>query len=137
MFCVSGAGISLHRAGRIMKIVVRKPVLPGLAIILLVTVTLLPVFGAEEQVIQQASASESRILDPFTVNGPWEARWQTRGPRFMLVIHEQAHPNQAGEATVVSITGSGTGSSSRSRGGKFYLEITAQGDWRVSVVQLP
>jgi hypothetical protein len=120
-----------------MKIVVRTPIISGLTTILLVAVTLLSVFGAEEQVIQRASASESRMLEPFTVNGPWEVRWQTRGPRFMLVIHEQAHPNKAGGATVVSIMGSGTGSSSRSRGGRFYLEITAQGDWRVSVVQLP
>jgi hypothetical protein len=116
------------------------PILRTLAILVMVITHVVAeraVWGAEEKIVQEISGNRSQTLDPVTMTGPWEVRWQSAGPRFTLVIQEQDNPNKAAGLTVANIIGSGTGSSFRSRGGRFYLDVIAHGDWTVTVVELP
>ena len=61
-------------------------------------------------------------------------------------VHVMVHPTQGTESenplgnlpnVGASQTGPGTGSSYQPKGGSFYLNVAATGDWTVTVVQLP
>jgi hypothetical protein len=94
-------------------------------------------FAAAEEVIQQVSANGSRNLPPFTVKDGWEVRWDFTGSDsgITIFIHDVSSGNPIEIAA--SQTKAGSGSSYQAKGGKYYLKVTAVGDWTISVVQLP
>lgn len=87
-----------------------------------------------EEVVQQASASGTRNLRPFTVKDGWELRWTAAGPIFTAILHAQ---NGDPVDTIAVQTKPGPGATYYPTGGTYYLQISGAGDWSISIVQLP
>lgn len=90
--------------------------------------------AADEQVVFQQSANGVRNTRPFTVHDRWELRWDNKGPLLSITIR-QADGKLAGGGAMA--TQPGTGASFEPQGGTYYLAVNGQGDWTVTVVQLP
>ncbi len=92
--------------------------------------------AADEQIIQKISGNGTRSTRPFTVADRWEIRWEGNGDSLQIYEHR---PNGEPVSFAPAATQSkpGTGSTYRPKGGDFYLRILANGDWTITVVQLP
>jgi hypothetical protein len=88
---------------------------------------------AEGKVVVKDSANGTRTLRPFTVQDSWEVRWDTSATISIWLHTEDGRPI----AEMAATKKPGIGSTYRSKGGRYTLEILATGDWTVSVVQLP
>lgn len=90
--------------------------------------------AAAEEILQQASANGTRNLRPFTVKDGWELRWDTKSPMFTVMLH-----STTGELvdTLATQMQPGPGVTYYPKGGTYYLQIIASGDWTVTVIQLP
>lgn len=70
---------------------------------------------------------------PFSMDGPWEIQWEADGDIFQVFLH-----TADGEIVDVAANqmGSGSGTSFQPRGGEYYLQVNAIGDWTVRVLPL-
>lgn len=90
--------------------------------------------AADEQVVFREAASGTKNTRPFTVQDGWELRWEVRGNTFAAFLHTA--DGQA-IAELASVGKPGPGATFHPKGGTYFLEIIARGDWTVTVVQLP
>jgi len=71
---------------------------------------------------------------PFTVDKGWELQWDSTGQMFQVFLYS-SDGELAG--VLANQMGSGSGSSYEAKGGTFYLQINAIGQWNIRVVQIP
>lgn len=108
--------------------------LQRLVMIALLVMWTAPSWSAEETIVQQFSANGSRNTRPFTVKDRWEIRWDTKAPGIAISIRTiEGKLAQGGS----SATAPGTGESFQAKGGTYYLDVSAMGEWTISIVQLP
>jgi hypothetical protein len=90
--------------------------------------------AGDGQVIQKVSAIGQRNLRPFTAKDGWEIQWDSKGSLLTITVF-----NADGKLVDIAATqkGPGSGSSSRRKGGDYYLRVSGTGKWTVTVVQLP
>ncbi len=91
---------------------------------------------ATDDVVFQLSANGTRSTRPFTVKDRWELRWDAKGSSFQ-VYELKPDGEPIGFAPAAAQTKPGSGSSYRPKGGTLYLRILSDGDWTITVVQLP
>ena len=106
-----------------------------LGAILLCLVTSLSV-AAEELAVFSQSANGTRNTRPFTVADRWELRWDTKGTKLVVYLFT-ADGEAQGLLPMVTQDKPGASSSYYPKAGSYYLKVIADGDWTISVVQLP
>jgi hypothetical protein len=79
------------------------------------------------------SGSGQHATRPFSVPDGWEVQWDFSGDILQIYVSSEGG-DLAGIAA--NQQGSGSGSSFQARGGSYYLEINAIGDWTVRVVEV-
>lgn len=89
--------------------------------------------STDQPTVFSESSTGSKRTRPFTVEGSWELRWTTSGG-ILVVLHKRT-----GELVdaIAQTQKAGPGASFHPTGGTYYLDITAAGDWTVSVVPVP
>lgn len=92
--------------------------------------------AADEQVVFTQAANGTRNTRPFTVADRWELRWDVKGPKLSIFLF-MADGERQGLLPIVTQDKAGTGSSYYPKAGSYYLKVLADGDWTISVVQLP
>lgn len=87
---------------------------------------------AQDTVVQTFSGTGGKNTRPFTVKDGWEIQWDAKGDIFQLFLYRAD-----GEMDGVSANqqGSGKGASYQAKGGQFYLQVNALGDWTIKIVQ--
>lgn len=99
-----------------------------------------PSWAADEQVVFSQSANGIRNSRPFGVKSNWEIRWQSNEALAITAFRADTKdddPLGKMPISTASQTKGGRGSTYIRDGGSFYLQITAMGDWTITVVQLP
>ncbi len=89
--------------------------------------------AAEEPVVFTQSANGSRALRPFTVKDHWETRWSSTKEITVWKLDREGEPLERLAHTTIP----GTGATYQAKGGTFSLKIVSQGEWTITVVQLP
>lgn len=84
--------------------------------------------------IASYSGSGSQSMRPFTVEDGWEVQWDFTGDILQIYINDESG-GMGGIAA--NQQGSGSGSSYQGRGGTFYVETNAIGDWTIRIVDVP
>lgn len=79
------------------------------------------------------SGSGAQNTRPFTRSGPWEIQWRAEGDLFQLFLHDE---NGSLEGVPSNQMGAGTGSSYQPRGGTYYLQVNALGNWEMDIVDV-
>jgi hypothetical protein len=82
------------------------------------------------ETVLELSGTGDQVSDPFDVTPGWQVSWQTAGERFALAI-----TGDQDLGTVVDLPGPASGVTAPVSGGRFRLEITAEGPWSITVVQ--
>lgn len=74
------------------------------------------------------SGSNTSNTRPFTVDSPWELHWSATGSFFSIMIR-----SETGDLIGVGANqaGSGDGSSFQPKGGRYFLAVSALGQWRI------
>jgi hypothetical protein len=74
------------------------------------------------------SGSNTSNTRPFSVDGPWELHWSATGSFFSIFIR-----SESGDVVGVGANqaGSGDGSSFQPKGGRYFLAVSAIGQWRI------
>lgn len=93
--------------------------------------------AAEETVLQRTTGNGIRSLRPFTATKPFEVQWQADGTKFEVYEFDAVEGKALSFVPAGSQTKPGSGSTYRSRPGSYYLRIISDGEWTVTVVQLP
>ncbi len=101
---------------------------------LLLALAALPFTAAGESPVVTAEGSGGRTLRPFTVADQWELQWNARGGMFQAYLFDDANGEMVG--IIANQLKDGPGASYQRKGGRYYLQINALGDWTVTVVQL-
>lgn len=88
---------------------------------------------AQENIVKTFSGSGGKNTRPFSVNKGWEIQWDAKGDIFQLYLY-----NADGDMIGVPANqqGSGQGSSYQPKGGKYYLQVNAIGNWTIKIVQI-
>ena len=83
--------------------------------------------------IIQLKGSGIKNTRPFTVNGPWEIQWDAKGDYFSVIVY-------TADGSLVGFAGSqegpGKNSSYQPKGGRYYINVSAMGNWEVKVVEV-
>ncbi len=87
---------------------------------------------AQDTVVREFSGSGGKNTRPFTVKNGWEIHWDAKGDIFQLYLYT-ANGDMAG--VPANQQGSGKGSSYQAKGGQYYLQVNAIGNWAIKVVQ--
>ena len=87
---------------------------------------------AQDTVVKEFSGSGGKNTRPFTVKNGWEIQWDAKGDIFQLYLYT-ANGDMAG--VPANQQGSGKGSSYQAKGGQYYLQVNAIGNWAIKVVQ--
>ncbi len=87
---------------------------------------------AQDTVVREFSGSGGKNTRPFTVKNGWEIHWDAKGDIFQLYLYT-ANGDMAG--VPANQQGSGKGSSYQAKGGHYYLQVNALGNWAIKVVQ--
>ena len=87
---------------------------------------------AQDTVVKEFSGSGGRNTRPFTVKNGWEIQWDAKGDIFQLFLYT-ANGDTVG--IPANQQGSGKGSSYQAKGGQYYLQVNAIGNWNIQVVQ--
>ena len=106
-----------------------------LAIAIMVGVPSVSSAMAEENVFTQ-SANGTRNTKPFTVKDRWELRWDAKGQKLAVFLFT-AEGERQGVLPMVTQDKPGADSSYYPKAGSYYLKVVTDGDWTISVVQLP
>lgn len=79
------------------------------------------------------SGSGGKNTRPFTADGRWEIQWDASGSIFQLYLYST-------DGSLIGVPanqqGPGKGSSYQPRGGRYYLQVNAIGDWEIKIVPL-
>lgn len=98
---------------------------------------LLPSFAdsadQSEQIILKESANGSRSLQLFKVQNKWEVRWESSADITIWLKDKKGDPVKR----LASTKKGGSGFAFHHTSGTYFLMITAEGDWTVTVIQLP
>lgn len=94
------------------------------------------VLAANEQIVFTHSANGTRNTRPFTVTDRWELRWDTKGEKLAIFLFTADGESQ-GMLPMVTQNKPGSDSSYYPKAGSYYLKVVTDGDWTVTVVQLP
>lgn len=78
------------------------------------------------------SGSGIKNTRPFTVDGPWEVRWDADGSVFQIFLHDT---NGTMQGVLANQQGPGRGSSFQPTPGRYYLQVNAVGKWEIEVVE--
>jgi hypothetical protein len=89
---------------------------------------------AKETVVQMFSGSGYQNTRPFTVNDGWEIQWDARGDFFQLFLN-RADGETPADFLAANQLGSGGGACYQAKGGRYYLQVNAIGNWTISIVQ--
>lgn len=104
-----------------------------LAFLFIVLISAAPSWAAEERVAFTQSANGSRYLRPFIVKDHWEARWNSTKEITIWKLNQDGQPLER----LAHTNTAGDGATYQAKGGAFSLKIISQGDWTITVVQLP
>ena len=80
--------------------------------------------------VAELSGDGDQTSDAFDVREGWSIHWENRGDRFAFAI-----TGDRDFGTVVEQDESGTGVTSPAGGGRYRLEIQAEGPWEIRIVQ--
>ena len=109
----------------------------GLAIMVVIVMNLAaPVWAAEEQVVFSQSANGTRNTRPFSVADRWELRWDVKGSTLAIFLFG-ADGERKGVLPIVTQNKPGSSNSYYPMAGSYYLKVVTEGDWTITVVQLP
>jgi len=123
----------------------------GISIAILAFLAIVNPAVAADKLIMTKSGQGATALRPFTIGDEWEVQWQAEGMAFNLILHPlkvdnltnkqapettQAIERVLGMSPKVIAMSSGTGSHYVPKGGKYYLEINAMGNWTITIVQI-
>ena len=83
--------------------------------------------------IASFDGSGGKNTRPFTVPSGWEIQWDANGDLFQLFLY-----NTEGEIVGVPANqkGAGTGNSYQAKGGEYYLQVNALGDWTINIADV-
>ncbi len=88
------------------------------------------VLGWAQAPIAKYSGNGMKNTRPFTVDGPWEVKWNASGNLFQVMVFDiQGNLVDA----IANQTGPGKGSSYQTKQGKYYLKINAIGNWTLAI----
>ncbi len=87
---------------------------------------------AQDTVVKEFSGSGGKNTSPFSVKDGWEIQWDAKGDIFQLFLYT-AKGDMGG--VPANQQGSGKGSSYQAKGGQYYLQVNAIGNWAIKVVQ--
>jgi hypothetical protein len=90
--------------------------------------------SASEKIIYSWSGRGVVTTRPFKVSGRWELQWDADGEFFQVYL-KSAEGEMLG--VLANQAGKGPGSAFYPKGGEYYLQINAIGDWRIRVVNVP
>lgn len=86
-----------------------------------------------DEIIKEFSGSDQHTTRPFTVKDGWEIQWKTKGKFLQIYVL-----NVKGE--LVSIAANtqipGKGSAYQPKGGTYYLDMNALGEWTIQIVKV-
>jgi len=90
-------------------------------------------------VVQTFTGSGGQTTRPFTVSDRWEIEWDARGDIFQLYLYDadggmETPMGEVPRGVPANQMGPGTGSSYQSRGGSYYLQVNAMGDWKIDIL---
>ncbi len=88
---------------------------------------------AEDTVIQTFTGSGGKNTRPFVVKDGWEIQWDARGDIFQLFLYRA---DGEMEGVPANQQGSGKGASYQAKGGQYYLQVNAIGNWTINIVQV-
>jgi WD40 repeat protein len=83
--------------------------------------------------IKEFSGNGLQTTRPFTVKGGWEIQWDSKGEILQISVYKGT-----GEfvGLVSNQMGPGTGSAYQPKGGTYYLQANAMGDWSIKIVKV-
>lgn len=103
--------------------------------VILVAAALLAATAAlADQVIAEFTGSGTLNTRPFVVDGPWELQYEASAG-LIVFIRPDSTDGRRLAGTVTSPAG-GTGASYQPAPGRYYLEVTGFGDWKITIVAL-
>ena len=88
-----------------------------------------PAGGDTRRTVAEFNGNGDLTTSPFSVSPGWQIHWQTEGPRFAFAIR-----GDYDFGTVISQDDAGSGVTTPVPTGSFYLEISAEGPWSVTVL---
>ncbi len=88
---------------------------------------------SQDTVLKAFSGSGGKNTRPFTVKDGWEIQWDANGDIFQLFLYT-ANGDMAG--VPANQQGAGEGASYQAKGGQYYLQVNAIGNWTIKIVQL-
>lgn len=80
--------------------------------------------------VAEFSGDGDQTTDSFTVREGWAIEWQSSGERFAYAIR-----GDRDFGTVIDIDAPGNGVTSPTGSGTFFLDVTAEGPWSITVRQ--
>lgn len=87
---------------------------------------------AQDTVVKTFTGSGGKNTRPFTVKDGWEIQWDAKGDIFQLFLYTANGDMVDVPANQQS---SGKGASYQAKGGEYYLQVNAIGNWAIEVVQ--
>lgn len=87
-----------------------------------------------DQVIAEFSGSGTLNTRPFVVEGPWELQYETGDALYVSILPDT--PEGGRSVGTVSSPAAGAGASYQPMPGRFYLEVTGFGTWKITIVEL-
>lgn len=85
-----------------------------------------------EVLVDEFAGAGDDATSSFTVEGPWEVRWESEGKAFHL---ELLDADGESVQTVVDHEGQGGGSNYLTQDSTYSLDVTADGDWSIRVYE--
>lgn len=80
--------------------------------------------------VLQLEGAGNQSTEPFTVRPGWRIDWQNTGDQFLMAI-----TGDRDFGTVVEQQEPGSGVTSPTGGGTYRIDVTAVGEWSITVVQ--
>jgi hypothetical protein len=89
---------------------------------------------AADTVVHTLNGSGGRTTRPFVVGDEWELQWEARGGLFQAFLYDGGNGELVG--IIANQPKDGPGATYQRKGGRYYLQINALGDWNLRVVQI-
>ena len=109
----------------------------NMGLIQIVFLSLLLLFGtnviAQENIVKNISGNGGKNTRPFTVEKGWEIQWDAKGDIFQIYLYNS---DGAMLGVPANQQGSGKGNSYQAKGGTYYLQVNAIGNWNIKIVQI-
>lgn len=86
-----------------------------------------------DEIIKEFSGSDQHTTRPFTVKDGWEIQWKTKGKFLQIYVL-----NANGELVTIAANAQipGKGSAYQPKGGTYYLDVNALGEWTIQIVKV-